>query len=155
MDKRARRLLNERVDRGEALFDRVFGIEWDERVNLDTLNLGSPDSCVVGQFAGHVSVALYGYVDEALEDIGYAEAVELLQYGGSKDEATSMEYDRRWQVSHGFEVSWAKRHGYEYDDLTAEWILRIQLRRSQRALTKRDIIAEHAAAYPRGTWAGD
>lgn len=132
MDKRARRLLTERVDRGEERFERVLGDEWDAGINLSTLDLMDPELCVVGQLAHRIGVASYNVTaDDGY--FGFTEALVALGLLPSDYEGCLSERYRRLQVAHGYETSLAKRHGYSYRDLTAEWDLRIRLRRSLRA----------------------
>lgn len=69
--------MKESVNRGAELLDRVMP-DWRSKINVDTLNMGSPADCILGQ--------LYGLYHEGLYKLGLTEGEDRFlngfSYGG-------------------------------------------------------------------------
>lgn len=144
MDKRGKRYLRERIERGIDLLDRTVP-GWDESIEVRNLDLGSPSHCVIGQAADRIMEALRGlaYRPHGTQRYEYATGVEALGLNS-----------RIAQVSHGFEVSQAKRHDYGYHDMTEAWCDALAARRTIRQLEAS--LGNQRASEPvvvgRGAW---
>jgi hypothetical protein len=71
----------ERAHRGAAWLDSKFGPSWDQKINLDRLEIGSPINCIVGQLMrhGHLSL-LFINAGEGVEygfSLGHWDALAL------------------------------------------------------------------------------
>lgn len=91
-----------RVARGAALLDKTLA-DWDERIDLDRLDLESPCNCILGQeFTGHPE----------------ANGREWTAYEVGRDELfVNHDNPHRAAVEHGFDRDvWDS-----YGSLTAEW----------------------------------
>lgn len=144
MDKRGKRYLRERIQRGIALLDRKAP-GWDETVEARNLDLGSPTRCVVGQAADHIMEVLRGaaHRPHGTQRYEYGTGVEAL---GLNSRAST--------VSHGFEVTNARRHDYDYHDMTEAWCEALADRRTLRQLEAS--LGNQRASEPvvvgRGAW---
>lgn len=82
----------ERVARGIAECDRVFGEDWPSKISVESLDLMDCCDCVLGQIAGYYSAGLQSLgvdVDIVSEDY---------------DEWQTSEETFGWAVNHGFNV---------------------------------------------------
>lgn len=133
MDKRARRYLRERVQRGVALLDRkVPG--WDETIRVEKLDLGSTTYCVVGQAAEAIVQTVVGSAGKVDQADPFISGIEALGH--------SPKSNSQWIISHGFDRSNAERHSYGFYDLTEEWCDVLAARRLERQLAQSNVV-EH------------
>ena len=95
------------VDRGAALLDEVYGPEWDERIDLERLNLSSICNCVLGQLHPRA-------------ENGYYRGLRVTGLGHSFPKSSS----------HGFTYG---RHA-TFEQLTNAWKRLIERRRKARAV---------------------
>jgi hypothetical protein len=108
----------ERVARGAALLDKTLA-DWDERIDLDQLNLASECNCILGQeFTGHPRVDPYDSWDRTPFAIGMN---ELFANEEKRDLAA---------IGHGFDSRIGDGAETEYAALTAEWRRVILARRA-------------------------
>ena len=104
-----------RVARGVALLDRTLA-DWDERIDLERLNLENTCDCILGQeFARHPDVDLAehdGWFEVTPFDIGVRELFSE-QYFADPELAAR---------AHGFNAIGKPGHTVkEFQALTAEW----------------------------------
>lgn len=110
--------LQERVDRGETFLDTTIP-DWRKLINLETLDLGDPELCVIGQTFCHKLRR-----DSMGEPTGSPWTAGTWAAHDFEDEHQLLfEDDDVWglTVGYGFE-----RDFESYDDLRDEWLKRIQ-----------------------------
>jgi hypothetical protein len=117
-----------RVAQGVALLDEKLP-GWDERIDLDNLELDNTCNCILGQeFCHHPDVDMEddgndeGWPAASPFDIGVRELFDAVRF-------TNPEHAAR---SHGFDASSPSMPG-EFDTLTAEWKRVILARRAVTA----------------------
>ena len=93
-------LIKARIEEGISVLDQV-NPDWRSVIDLDSLHLADPATCVLGQ--------LYGAYGVGLDEIGKAIDVDL-EFGACVDREA-------WAVEHGFEMSRA----YGYAELQEAW----------------------------------
>lgn len=105
-----------RVALGVALLDKTLA-DWDERIDLEQLNLRDTCDCILGQeFYSHPDAEFDAFGNSPF-DIGLRELFADERNPG------------RAAIAHGFDAADALSLT-EYDELTAEWIRVIEARRS-------------------------
>jgi hypothetical protein len=126
----------EKVKRGIAVLEEKYGPDWVDRIDLDTLDLGESDSCVLGQvYAGaELSDAEWEWFHSYLEDHD-----SFYSNWGVAEVKSSYEYSDGYMLGkialdgdvlerpqdYGFESS----PGANYDELQAAWEHEIIARR--------------------------
>ena len=106
--------LEKAVKEGAAIMD-LERADWALRINKFTLNLASPNACVLGQE--------YGSYLDGMHTLGHTEAYQDV-----------MEVDSDWARAHGFESEhiWTSDGTAltdEYDRLKELWVKEIEARR--------------------------
>jgi hypothetical protein len=117
----------ERVALGAAFLDEHDPPWWRE-IDLETLDLGSGDRCVLGQRCPlEVLTAWLGSAPEDGEDHEFRyHAYAGMLTGFSRTERDALE---DWAIARGFNRPFGDADS-EYDDLTAEWARVIRERRA-------------------------
>lgn len=129
MDLRGERLLHERVARGVALLDsRVPG--WDQEIEVEDLDLGNTDYCVIGQ-AAELIIKTVAESAVRREDLLHAQRVNNGAYGLG---LAALGLTFKKAISYGFDESSAVRHSYGYHELTEAWCDVLATRRLDRQL---------------------
>ncbi len=106
----------ERVARGAAFLDEKMP-GWDQRIDLDKLDLAAPCRCVLGQLATDL--------DEGHDDVWLA----IVSHFGLSLHSPYRKADGTTDAALGFntdDLQWPP----DYSDLTAEWRRLIEARRS-------------------------
>jgi hypothetical protein len=111
--------VREAVQRGIDLLNRELGPEWPGLVDQETLDLVSPDACVLGQLyedalptdkqaEAAVTAGVIRYEDEIDVFGGYYKGLAILdgdvmlhpdRYGFSMDDALEQELSERWHAT--------------------------------------------------------
>lgn len=87
----ARLTLKVRLDKGTALLDLALGQDWPNKIDLETLDLANPGTCVLGQ--------LYGQYATGLNELFHGLPSQAFELGFNSAHAYPKEYsslDRAW-----------------------------------------------------------
>ena len=131
----------ERVERGAALLDVRDPGWWradvDRAIDLDRLDLGDGDVCVLGQRCPLEAVAAYQARPESDYDDGdehgrYSAYSELLFSGRWDDRVRRVSL---LEATHGHGFAWMSGDRAEFDELTAAWRDLITRRRELAAVS--------------------
>jgi hypothetical protein len=111
--------IQERVSAGARALD-ALNPGWEYKINLDRLNVASPENCVLGQLYAH-----YGDAPDALRD----NEVGLGFYAEGVGAVDSMSFEDYWARAHVI----SDQINNEYRDLTNNWHELITCRREEAA----------------------
>ena len=120
--------VTERVAAGAAYLDE-HDPGWDAAIDLELLDLGSGDRCILGQRCPMETLTAWlGSAPDDSDDFEYAYHAQAQALTGlpSRGLRTGLE---EWAISHGFNASFQEDD--EYGALTAEWRRVIEARRAE------------------------
>lgn len=134
--------LQERVNRGAELLDTLTP-NWYKKINLKSLDLGSPDACVLGQaFKEHFSGGVVELVEKAIKEITKSPLASIRLFADDDSKITTLRaalndintyHDGSPEIDANYYGFDSDNGGTDYDKLTALWTDKIQARKKAKA----------------------
>lgn len=132
LDRAAEKLARRLVRAGVRFLDERMP-DWyvPGVIEVELLDLSSPESCMLGQLAGNNMEQFFGAVKDRVGRFGYTDALVVFERAGW----TAGIHTEQWAMRHGFERGYhyvdgfADRISVEYERLQRAWEFEILARR--------------------------